>query len=133
MVKAVAIDSRLPNRQYVRVLGYWEEGNHIIMYIATSSRARGLNSIHLSLFHLCLIRVLHDRNELPTMDVVLRDVVASEVAYGFDRQRLAINLNLVAIYGFLDGSADVADTDVNTGSLGLRSCSCLPATAMSLP
>lgn len=51
------------------------------------------------------------------MNTILLDIVAGKVPYGLDGESPATYLNLVAFHGFLDGSADITHTHVNTSGL----------------
>lgn len=51
------------------------------------------------------------------MDLILLDVVAREVSHGLHGVCLSIDLDLVAFHHFLDGSADIADSDVDSSIL----------------
>lgn len=51
------------------------------------------------------------------MDLILLDVVAREVSHGLHGACLSVDLHLVALHHLLDGSADIADSDVDSSIL----------------
>ena len=51
------------------------------------------------------------------MNAVLLDIMAGDVPYGLDRESSTTDLNLVALHGFLDGSANVTHAHVNPSGL----------------
>lgn len=60
------------------------------------------------------------------MNMVLLDIMAGDVPYGFDWESPTADLNLVALHGFLDGSADITYPHVNSSCLE-RSLAIAPA------
>lgn len=95
------------------------EGNtHIIIKVTTPRRSKRLDGENLTLFHLCLVRVLHEWDGFPTVDAVVFNIVCGDVPNWLNREGLATDLNLVALHRLLDGSAHIADTNVDSSSLG---------------
>ena len=84
---------------------------------ASSSAPKSFDGKDFSFFHLGLIGVLDKWDGLAAMDAILLDIVASDVSYWFYGIDLPTNLNFIAFHGFLDGGADVADADIDTGVL----------------
>lgn len=93
---------------------------YIVMYVTSSCASKGLDRKDFAFFHLRLIRVLDERNRFTAMNAVLLDIVPCKITDGFDGERPAPNVYLVAFHGFLDRSTDVAYADVDTSSLAKR-------------
>ena len=104
----------------------WRRKTHIIVHVAASCRSEGFNSEYLSLFHFGLVGVLYKGDRLSTMNTVLLDIMTGEIPYGLDWEILTADLNLVALHGFLDGSADITYPHVNSSGLE-RSLALAPA------
>ena len=77
----------------------------------------GFNGIKFSLFHFGGLPTLDDGDALAGMDLVGANVVAAQVATGLDLVHLAVNLALIRLHHLLDGSSDVAQSDVNASLL----------------
>ena len=56
---------------------------------------------------------LDEGDLLVTVDTVAEDVVAGDVADGFDGDCFAVEFDFVALHYFLDGFTDVVDSGVN--------------------
>ena len=94
------------------------QGNtYIIDDGAAACRPKGFDGKCLALFHLGLVGVLHERYRLSAMNAVLLDVMGGEIPNGLDGISPPTNLDLVALHGFLDGSANVADSYIYSGGL----------------
>jgi len=92
-------------------------GTYVVSHVALSGATEGFDGEHLSLLHLGLIATLDDGHALPAMDDVLVDVVPVEIPDALHWIRGAVDLNLVAFHRFLDGSADVTHTDIDSSFL----------------
>ena len=90
---------------------------YIVSHVALASTSESLDSKYLALFHLCLIRTLHNGHTLATVDNVLVDVVAVQVSDTLNGVHCSIQLHFIAFHGLLDGSTNVADADINSGFL----------------
>lgn len=84
---------------------------------ASTRGAECFDGKDLALFHLGLVLILDEWNLLAAMDAILFDIVGAEAADGFHRVGLVGYGHFVGLHSFLDGSADVAYTDVDPGSL----------------
>ena len=82
---------------------------------AAAHRAKRLDGVKLALLHLGLGAASHQRHALAGVDAVAPDGVAVEVLDGLDLVRLAVQLHLKGLHGFLDGSAHVAQAHVHAG------------------
>lgn len=98
-------------------LKYTGSGAYAIYRPATAGRPKSLDGKDLAVLHLTLVGVLDKRDGLPSVDPVLLDVVSGNVPYRLDRERLAVDLHLVAFHGLLDGRAYIADADIDPGVL----------------
>jgi hypothetical protein len=94
-----------------------EDETYSIKEIATTSRSKCFNGKYLPRFHLGVVIVLNEWYRFPGVNAILLDIVPSDVAHRLDRESPTIDINLVAFHGFLYGSADIADTDINSRSL----------------
>lgn len=119
-------------REYVMTVGKMDE-TYSIKEIATTSRSKCFNSKYLSSFHLSVIIVLDKWYRFPSVNAILLDIVASDVAHCLDREGVTIDVNLVAFHCFLYGSANIADADIDSRSLevvsvksSLKPKDCLP-------
>jgi hypothetical protein len=87
--------------------------------VASACCAECFDSKNLSLFHFGVVVVLDEWNGFATVDAISINVVSTEASHCLNRDRFTIDLNLVAFHRFLDGSADIANTNVNSSILGL--------------
>ena len=92
-------------------------GTYIFMHVALARAAEGLNGKDFALLHLCLILVLYEGNTFATVNVVLPDVMATDVPYRSNRICLAPYGDFIALHRFLNGSANITDADINTCGL----------------
>ena len=99
-------------REYVTTAGNKDE-TYPIKEIATTGCPECLNSKYLSLFHLGIVIVLNKGYRFPSVNTILLDIVSRDVAHRLDRKSPTINVNLIAFHGFLYGSADIANTDID--------------------
>lgn len=104
-------------REYVVTVG--EDETYPIKEIATTGRSKCFNGKYLSKFHLGVVVVLDKWYRFSGVNAILLDIVPSDVAHRLDREGPAIDINLVAFHGFLYGSANIADTDIDSRSLEL--------------
>lgn len=119
-------------REYVTTAGN-EDETYPVKKIATASCPECLNGKYLSLFHLGVVIVLDKWYRFPSVNAILLDVVSSDVAHSLDRKRPTIDVNLIAFHGFLYGSADIANTDIDprilrvvSGKSSIKTKNCLP-------
>lgn len=87
------------------------------MNIAFPGATECLDGEDFAFFHLRLISALDDGHTLAAVDLPLTNVVAGQIADGFDRICLASDLNFVTLHGLLYGRANVTDADINTSFL----------------
>lgn len=87
------------------------------MHITLSGTAERFDREHLSFLHLRLVTTLYDGHTLSAVDNMLANAVSIQVPDTFHRISGAVDFDLVALHRFLDGSADVTHTDVDTGLL----------------
>lgn len=87
--------------------------------MASASCPEGFDSKDLSLFHFGVVVILDEWNGFATVDAISINVVSTEASHCLNRDRFTIDLHLVAFHRFLDGSADIANTNVDSSILGL--------------
>lgn len=87
------------------------------MDVTFSGTAESLNGENLAFLHLSLVAALDNRHTFSTVNNMLFNVVTVQVADTLDGVHGTVELDFVALHGFLDGSTNVAHTDINTGFL----------------
>lgn len=90
---------------------------HIIPHISFASTAKGFDREDLAFLHALGGIGLDEGDLFATMDLVAEDVVAGDVADGFDGDGLVVEFDFVAFHYFLDGGADVGHSGVDAGFL----------------
>ena len=92
---------------------------HLALFddLTSSSGAEGFDREDIAFFHALIRLSLDERNLLVAMNPVAQDVMASDVLDSFDRNGLAINLDLVTFHYFLDITADLVNPGVDAGFL----------------
>jgi hypothetical protein len=95
----------------------WNINTHSISKIAPSRASESFDGKNLSLFHLSIARVLNERNLLITVDLILLDIMPSNVADGFDGVGFASDFDLIALHDFLDRGAYITHACINSGCL----------------
>ena len=99
------------------MIGTGQDNTHVVTYSTTARGSKRFDGKDFSFFHLCLVVVLDEWDRLSTMNVILLDVVCAKATNWFHWVCFPTHLDLVAFHGLLDGSADVADADVDSCSL----------------
>lgn len=94
-----------------------EEKTYSLNETTWSCRPECLDSEYLPLFHLGLVIVLEEGNRFSAVDLIPFDVVAGKILYWFHGKCLSVDIHLVAFHCLLDRSADIANTNVNSGIL----------------
>lgn len=102
-----------------------QAGAYLVACRATAGAAKSLDGIHLTRFHLGLVRILYERDGFTAVNVILYDVVGTQISHWLHGICLATYLYFMAFHGFLDCSANIADPDIDSGSLHAMSVSLL--------
>jgi hypothetical protein len=100
--------------------------SYLIRGVSFAGAAEGFNGEYITFFH-ALVRSCLDKGDLfVAVDLVAQDVMPGEAPKSFDRDRLALELDFVALHYFLDCLADVVDPGVDAGFLSIRLASQTP-------
>ena len=90
---------------------------YVVSNITLSCATERFDSKCLAFFHLCLVTALDDGHGLAAMNGVVANGMTVKVPYALDGQHLSLDLHLVTLHDFLDGSADIAHANIDTGLL----------------
>ena len=85
--------------------------------MASSRAPKSLNRKDIAFLHPSSAVVLHERDLLVAVDLVLLDIVPAEATDGFYAVGLALELDLVALHDFLDRGAYVAHACIDSSFL----------------
>ena len=88
---------------------------NIIADIAFAGATKGLDRKDLAFFHLGLVAALDNGDAFTAVNAVLNNVVTIQVLDRLDRIGLSGQLHFVALHGFLNGSANIAHSDIDAG------------------
>lgn len=83
--------------------------------MSSSRTPERLYRVHLILKHLRLISIIHNRHRLPRVNLVLSYRVSVQVSDALDGVGRTFDCAFVGFHNFFDGSADVAEADVDSG------------------
>ena len=118
-ILSISIDTRL--EQVSTVSSAVEKGKtYAIEEIATTCGAECFNGKNFTLFHFGLVFGLDKGDRLAPVDLPLLDVVAADIPHGFHGHSSTIDVDFVAFHRLLNGSTDIADTNIDTGILLTR-------------
>lgn len=101
----------------IDAVGRYGGNTNIISHITLSGTSESLNGKDFAFLHLGLISSLDNGHALATMDDVLIDVMPVQVTDCLNGVCGSIDLDFIALHGFLDSCSNVAHADIDTGFL----------------
>lgn len=87
----------------------------VVSHVTSASRAKSLDRKNIAFFHTLRGASLDEGDLLVAVDLVSEDIVTRQAPHGFDGNRLAVEFELVRFHDFLDLSADVIHSSIDTG------------------
>jgi len=85
--------------------------------MAAAGCTKGFHGKDLTLFHLGVVGIFGEWYGLASVDSILVDVMSTDATDRLDRECPAIDIHFITFHHFLNGSADITNTNIDPGVL----------------